>query len=124
MPTLTNQGFLYAGHILRALTRFYQRPFNKDWDTLLNEILDNNTELKVGKYTAEYKFEGCTYSIWISNRWYAYAHLNAVNGNTLYSCLEFRPKFKTMLRLFELTKQKQSDALNHASDYRLIYSRK
>lgn len=124
MPTFANQGFLYVGHILRTLTRFYQRPFNKEWDILLNKILDNDAELNVGKHTAEYEFEGIVYSVWISNRWYAYAHLNEFNGNRVESRLEFRPKFKTMLRLYELTNQKQTDAINHASDYRLIYTRK
>lgn len=124
MPTLANLGFLYVGHILRTLTRFYQRPFNKEWDILLNKILDNDSELKVGKHTAEYEFEGIVYSIWISNRWYAYAHLNAFNGDTVGSCLEFRPKFKTMLRLYDVTKQKQTDAINHATDYRRIYTNK
>lgn len=124
MSKKTNYGLLCLGHFLRTLTRFYQKPFNKEWDTLLNKILDNGMELKVGKHTVEYNFEGCVYSIWISNRWYAYANLNAFNGNTLESCLEFRPKFKTMQRLYEVTKQKQTDAINNAPDYRLIYARK
>ena len=101
--------FLYIGHALRTVFQLYQKPYSKEWDTVLNELLDS---LENGKCSAEiknycigFKFEKEVYEVWVANRWYAYGHLYAKQkanvgwgGNILHE-YRYRPRFSTMIRL-------------------------
>lgn len=101
--------FLYIGHAFRTVLRLYQMPYSKEWDTLLNELLD---ALEKGKASAEmrncclrFSFENEAYEVWIDNRWYAYGNLYAkqkANVSLSFGIsreYQYRPKFSTMIRL-------------------------
>jgi len=43
MKTITGTiktSFLYIGHAFRTVFGVYQMPYSKEWDTILNELLD------------------------------------------------------------------------------------
>ena len=101
--------FLYIGHVFRIVFQLYQHPYSKEWDTLLNELLDS---LENGKCSAEvrnhclqFKFEKEAYDVWVANRWYAYGNLYAKQkanvhwSNDIPDECRYRPKFSTMIRL-------------------------
>ena len=101
--------FLYIGHAFRTVFGVYQRPYSKEWDTVLNELLD---ALEKGKISAEihnhclrFSFEKGVYEVWVANRWYAYGNLyakqdgNAHWSNDIHAEYHYRPKFSTMIRL-------------------------
>ena len=101
--------FLYIGHAFRTVFRFYQMPYSKEWDTVLNELLD---ALEKGKVSAEirnhclrFSFEKGVYEVWVANRWYAYGNLYAKQEanvhwrNDIPREYQYRPKFSTMIRL-------------------------
>ena len=101
--------FLYIGHAFRTMFGFYQMPYSKEWDTLLNELLD---ALEKGKASVEmhhhclrFSFEKEAYEVWIANRWYAYGNLYAKQkanvhwNNDIPHEYQYRPKFSTMIRL-------------------------
>ena len=101
--------FLYIGHAFRIVFLLYQHPYSKEWDILLNELLDS---LENGKCSAEvrthclqFKFEKEVYEVWVANRWYAYGNLYAKQkanvhwSNDIPREYQCRPKFSTMIRL-------------------------
>lgn len=105
---------LYIGHALRTVFRVYQMPYSKEWDTVLNELLDT---LENGKCSAEiknycicFKFEKEMYEVWVANRWYAYGNLcaeqkaNARSSFDIPREYQYRPKFSTMIRLNDVCK--------------------
>ncbi len=102
--------FLYIGHAFRTVFGIYQRQYSKEWDTVLNELLDS---LENGKASAEmrgdhclrFSFEKETYEVWVANRWYAYGNLYAKRkanvdcSNYIPYEYQYRPNFSTMIRL-------------------------
>ena len=101
--------FLYIGHVFRTMFGCYQMQYSKEWDTLLNELLD---ALENGKCSAEIhncvlriNCEKQTYDVWVANRWYAYGNLltkqkaNVHWSNDIPREYQYRPKFSTMIRL-------------------------
>lgn len=96
--------FLYIGHALRTVFQLYQSPYSKEWDTLLNELLD---ALENGKCSAEIhdcvlqiNCEKQIYDVWVANRWYAYGNLYMTEKRIYISeKFKYRPKFSTMIRL-------------------------
>lgn len=96
--------FLYIGHALRTVFQLYQSPYSKEWDTLLNELLD---ALENGKCSGEmhhhclrFSFEKGSCDVWVANRWYAYGNLYMTQKRTYISeKFMYRPKFSTMIRL-------------------------
>ena len=110
--------FLYIGHAFRTMLRLYQMPYSKEWDTVLNELLDS---LENGKCSAEiknycicFKFEKEIYEVWVANRWYAYGNLYAEQkANVRLSFgipreYQYRPKFSTMIRLNDVCENLES----------------
>lgn len=109
------------GHVFRTAFCIYQKKFNKQWDCLLNRILDDGKLVKVELHTVDFLYQGGVYCVWISNRWYAYGNLYALNDKYVGSELEFRPAFKTMVRLYEVTRHQHAAVVNRDDDYRRIY---
>ena len=110
--------FLYIGHVFRTVFQLYQSPYSKEWDTVLNELLDS---LENGKCSAEiinycicFKFEKEVYEVWVGNRWYAYGNLYAKQkANVSWSFgipreYQYRPKFSTMIRLNDVCRNLES----------------
>ena len=110
--------FLYIGHALRTVFQLYQSPYSKEWDTLLNELLD---ALEKGKASGEmhhhclrFSFEKEAYDVWVANRWYAYGNLyTEQKANVRLSVdipdeCQYRPKFSTMIRLNDVCRNLES----------------
>ena len=110
--------FLYIGHAFRTVFGLYQTQYSKEWDTVLNELLDS---LENGKCSAEiknycicFKFEKEVYEVWVANRWYAYGNLYAEQkANVRLSFgipreYQYRPKFSTMIRLNDVCENLES----------------
>lgn len=101
--------FLYIGHALRTMFGIYQMPYSKEWDTVLNELLDalekGKVSAEIRNYRLRFSFEKEVYEVWVANRWYAYGNLYAKQeANVHYSNdipheYHYRPKFSTMIRL-------------------------
>lgn len=89
----------YLCHIWNTLFGFYQEPFSELWDGLLNDIMDKGQVEKVNEYTVTFSYRGNLYTIWCGNKWYSYGHLYVYNGIYTRKQNQFRPRFRTMLKL-------------------------
>ena len=83
----------------------YQRPYNAQWDRLLNQLLSEDVLLSCGRHYATFHRQGMEYRVWIANRWYAYGHMDGFNGKEVPRELQYRPRFRTMLRLHAVSSQ-------------------
>lgn len=110
---------LITGHILRVVFCAYQRKYNREWDIKINAILDGGEFCSFSQCTIDYKYKGNYYDIWITNQWYAYAYLRAFNDELIRGDLQFRPSFKTMVKLHQ--KVMIFKSLDLESDLRRIY---
>lgn len=90
-----------AGHIIRAATGFYYRPFSKTWDTNLQRILNEGVLESVGNHTVTFLHNDDVHEIWIANRWFAYGNQYVLNGQYVYPVIGPRPRFRTMYRLHQ-----------------------
>ncbi|RTP91510.1 hypothetical protein [Enterobacter asburiae] len=89
----------YLSHIGNTLFGMYQHPFSKDWDQILNQLLDEGECLFVEEYTAAFWLDGDVYRVWLKNHRFGYANLYQFNENPLPSVAHVRPRFRTMRRL-------------------------
>lgn len=80
----------------------YQEPFNADWDAQLIKLMDEGKVISANRYRVTFSLHGQSYSVWVSNRWYSYGHLDEVNDQCVPKCLQYRPRFRTMRRLNQL----------------------
>lgn len=84
-----------------------QRKYSKVWDDLLEDIL-NHGELIEFKYSCVViSFGEDTYTIWLENFPYAYAHLWKKNDQYIDRDFQFRPSIKNMIRLFDFAFESQ-----------------
>ena len=103
----------YIYHTLNTIFGMYQEPYSDEWDEKLNLLLREGTIERFDNYTIDFHFKGSIYTVWAGNAYYSFGHLYARNGNLLLSRLQFRPKFRTMLKLKKLKEQllqKRSDS--------------
>lgn len=97
--------FHCLGHALRTFNGMYQRRYSAQWDRLLNQLLDEGALLDWDAHCATFDYQDAEYRVWIANRWYAYGHLDSYNGEPLPRKLQWRPRFRTMLRLHAVSSQ-------------------
>ncbi|MGO3396564.1 MAG: hypothetical protein ACTINL_08685 [Serratia proteamaculans] len=83
----------------------YQRHYNAQWDHLLNQLLSEGLLLSCDAYRATFHHQGSEYQVWIANRWYAYGHMDNFNGEEVPREIQYRPRFRTMLRLHAVSSQ-------------------
>lgn len=110
---------MIMGHVLRVIFCLYQEGFNKEWDCKLNSILDEGELLGLRTHTINYKYQGNNYEIWISNRWYSYAHLHYFNDKYTGRNVQFRPSFRTMVKLHKAVSAIQ--LLDSQREFKRIY---
>lgn len=103
-------------HCANTLFGMYQRPYSEAWDKHLNEIMDGYKYVEAGQYTITFEYENDIIEIWTSNRWYAFGHIYYVNGKGVEKEHEFRPRFMTMLRLWDLYSSERNKFLNENYD--------
>ncbi|WP_244577342.1 hypothetical protein [Escherichia coli] len=53
----------YLCHAANTLFGFYQQPFLKEWDDMLNDILDKGLIMEVDGLTIKINYEGEEYRI-------------------------------------------------------------
>ncbi|CAI6187784.1 hypothetical protein I6N29_00390 [Escherichia coli] len=92
----------YLCHAVNTLFGFYQQPFLKEWDEMLNDIIDKGLIVEIDDLTIKFNYEGKEYVIWVGNRWYAYGHIYSIGDKYIKRDQEFRPRFRTMRRLRDL----------------------
>lgn len=90
-----------AGHIIRAVTGFYYRPFSKTWDAYLQRIMNEGVLESVGDYTVIFLYNGDVHEIWVGHQWFAYGFLFCLNGRLVEPVNGPRPRFRTMYRLHQ-----------------------
>lgn len=92
----------YLCHAVNTLFGFYQQPFLKEWDEMLNDIIDEGVIVDVDELTITFNYEGKEYEIWVGNRWHSYGHIYSIGSKHIKRSQEFRPRFRTMRRLRDL----------------------
>lgn len=107
-------------HIGNTVFGMYQRPFPSDWDKRLSEAIEHGRVLNTTEHTIEIQHNENVMSIWVANRWYAFGHLYYINGRGVPSELEFRPRFKTMERLWDLYIMERHKLLD--SEYKNLFN--
>ncbi|WP_235219217.1 hypothetical protein [Escherichia coli] len=55
----------YLCHAVNTLFGFYQQPFLKEWDDMLNDIIDKGLIMEVDELTIKFNYEGEEYLIWV-----------------------------------------------------------
>lgn len=90
-------------HVCNTLFGLHQYKYCATYDVLLSRILDEGVPEKCGDYTIRFSLEGGHYNIWVANKFYAYGHLYLGGAGP---CV--RPKYKTMMRLYELERRLMS----------------
>ncbi len=85
-------------HLLRKIFGIYQKPYSESWDKLLNDILDHGQIISASRHTVNFEYQGCEFSVWNANKYYAYGYLYRLDGYDINDENKFRPKFKTMKR--------------------------
>lgn len=74
--------------------------------------MDSDPNPQVGEHTCTFKVDGREYQVWSSNRFYAYAHIYRIDGETVPRELWRRPKLRTMLRFAGIEREKQEALKN------------
>ena len=90
----------------------FQRPYDAQWDARLNDILSNWKRVSRDEYSISFTDGTTDVEVWVSNEFYAFGYMyleypaNApyvdrwdIRRNSLHK--EYRPSFKTMLRLYQ-----------------------
>lgn len=99
-------------HIGNTIFGMYQRQYSSDWDLRLDEAITHGKVIKAGECTLEIVQDDDLLSVWIANRWYAFGHLYYANGKFVERNIQFRPRFKTMKRLWALYQKERAEFLN------------
>ncbi|MGO3569154.1 MAG: hypothetical protein ACTIOQ_15080 [Serratia grimesii] len=92
----------YLRHICNTMFFMYQRSFNSGWDTRLNHLMNEGEIISVSRYRVTFSLHEQNYGVWVANRWYAFGHLDEVDGKGTLEDLQYRPRFSTMRRLNQL----------------------
>lgn len=109
----------YIGHALRTITGFYQKEFSKHWDSILDDLIDNGEVIEIRTHNITIMKDNIHYTIWHSNEYYAYAHLWRVDDKKVDNDIQFRPRFKTMLKFEAFIERILLDDFNNRAG--LIY---
>lgn len=79
----------------------YFRRYNKDWDLILNKIIDDGNFRRKDFYEAHFFYDEVQYSIWIGNYPYDYGYAYKINEEYVPYDLKFRASEKTMVKLHD-----------------------
>lgn len=114
--------FDYIGHAFRTITGFYLKPFSEEWDLKLNDIIDRGDIIECSEYTIDFIYRDAVISVWIENKWYSFGYENSINGGRVPVEMQFRPRFKTMKRLWEVYAPNRHNRI--AECYQALHERK
>lgn len=97
----------WFGHIFCTVCGYYQHAYAREWDALLNQLLDEGCVVGADAYTLTLRHEGTYYTVWTNNWMYGFGHLYRM-GEDRYRMIRIpdedwrRPRFRTMLRLWDV----------------------
>lgn len=112
-----------SGKVVRKIkecfetARFYWRvrnerffyEYSESWDVALNTILDiysDTAKIDSTDYTIDFFSKGGNMvEVWVGNEFYSFGYLRRVCGVFTEEDAQFRPKKKTMLRLYRLKRK-------------------
>lgn len=106
-------------HIANTIFGMYQRPFSRDWDSRLDDAITHGEVIRAGEHTLEIIHGDNLLSVWVSNRWYSFGHLWYANGKPVNGDIQFRLRFKTMRRLWDLYQRERCAFLD--SEYKNLF---
>lgn len=107
-------------HIGNTIFGMYQRQFSSEWDKRLDDAITHGKVIKTSEYTIEIMHGYDLLSIWVENRWYAFGHLYYANGKFVERNIQFRPRFRTMNKLWDLYKKERYAFLD--SEYKNLFN--
>ncbi len=87
----------------------YQRPYLKEWDDYLNYLIDECSIVEECSYTITFNDRGEKVKVWKENKYYAYGHQYGTGLDEEY---EFRPSFRTMIKLSNLVDSREQNRVN------------
>lgn len=91
------------------LFRIYQRPYLKEWDDYLNYLIDECGVVEECSCTITFNDNGENVKVWKENKYYAYGHqFKSLSGEAY----EFRPSFRTMIKLSNLVDSREQNLVN------------
>ena len=92
-------------HVFNTAFGLYGRKYSKEWDIILNKILDDGDICGKCAYTLTIKYNGKNVTIWVNNKYYEYGYQYMIDDFFVPSSMQFRPKYKTMKRLNKITQE-------------------
>lgn len=99
----------YLNHGLRLLFGMHQKPFCKEWDELLNSVMDEGEIVDSSECTITFQYAGKRYGVWIENQFYSFGHIYYLDGKSVASKYYRRPSLKTMVRLSHISQRITSE---------------
>lgn len=89
-------------HLGNLLFGMYQNQFSERWDSRLNELLDKGEVVGASQHTLHINHQGNSIEVWCENRWYGFGNEYRVNGRCVVDERRYRPRLKTMLKLWNV----------------------
>lgn len=89
----------FLSHIGNTIFCCYQMKYNKEWDTKLNQLLDDYSHTAI---LYQHIIKLGDWEVWIANKWYSYGNAYVNSGKSVNKSLQFRPSIFTMRRLDRL----------------------
>ncbi|MBA8034187.1 hypothetical protein HV096_19275 [Citrobacter freundii] len=102
----------YVEHFANLIFGMYQHTFSEWWDSRLNNLLDKGEVIEAGMYTLRIKYKGDGIEIWCSNKWYSFGNEYRVNNRTVDNERQYRPRFKTMVKLWNIYQSEREKHLD------------
>ncbi|QOR44358.1 hypothetical protein M9445_00800 [Proteus mirabilis] len=87
----------------------YQRPYLEEWDDYLNHLIDECSIVDERDCVITFNDGGEKVEVWKENKYYAYGNQNNVSSGEAY---EFRPSFRTMIKLSNLVDNREQNRVN------------
>lgn len=81
----------------------FNYKYSAEWDKKLNKLIDDGEITYQDDYMINFRLGRVEYSVWIGNRWYAYAtnkYQMKVEDKKWTEVRESRPSIKTMIKLY------------------------
>ncbi|WP_407905289.1 hypothetical protein [Escherichia coli] len=95
----------YLAHAVRSGLGLYLLPFSPEWDEQLSRLLAHGRVVNICPHAMAIHLHGVEYRVWTASRWYNFGYLygKGFNGHsyTVPVYCRFRPRFRTMLALYE-----------------------
>jgi|SRR5471030_805553 len=87
--------------VFMRMTGFKAHPFDKRWDALVNNILDEGEHVQTDKYNAKYIYQGQEYRIWLANGLFSIGASSMVKGEHVDCEMQKLPSIRTTLRIYK-----------------------